>query len=71
MHGPLQATWLLNLAATHLHRVPKRFAYKNLSPLISGEAAHLWVEEGDEMQTLKVYCCDENKRIIMKGEVLF
>ena len=71
VHGPLQATWLLNLAAIHLDRVPKRFAYKNLSPLISGEAAHLWVEEGDEMQTLKVYCCDENKRIIMKGEVFF
>ena len=71
VHGPLQATWLLNLAAIHLDRVPKRFAYKNLSPLISGEAAHLWVEESDEMQILKVYCCDENKRIIMKGEVFF
>ena len=68
VHGPLQATWLLNLAASHLGEVPKRFIYKNLSPLISGETAYLWIAESKKMKSLIVYCCDENKKIIMRGE---
>lgn len=68
VHGPLQATWLLNLAASHLGEVPKRFIYKNLSPLTSGEAAYLWVAETKKMKHLTVYCSDANKKIIMRGE---
>ncbi len=68
VHGPLQATWLLNLAALHFGEVPKRFVYKNLSPLISGNAAHLWVAETEKMKSLIVYCCDKNEKIIMRGE---
>ena len=36
VHGPLQAIWMLNLAATMLGRNPARFRYRGLSPLICG-----------------------------------
>ena len=36
VHGPLQATWMLNLATTILGRLPVIFAYRGLSPLICG-----------------------------------
>lgn len=34
VHGPLQATLLLNLATERLGRLPRRFAYRGLAPLI-------------------------------------
>ena len=68
VHGPLQATWLLNLAASHLGEVPKRFVYKNIAPLISGEKAYLWLAENKKTKSLIVYCCNENKKIIMWGK---
>jgi 3-methylfumaryl-CoA hydratase len=37
VHGPLQATLLLNLAAVIGGRVPSRFAYRALAPLIGGK----------------------------------
>ncbi|WP_043752307.1 FAS1-like dehydratase domain-containing protein [Methylobacterium nodulans] len=37
VHGPLQASLLLNLAARLLGRVPARFRYRGLSPLIAGQ----------------------------------
>ncbi|MEM8855483.1 MAG: MaoC family dehydratase N-terminal domain-containing protein, partial [Pseudomonadota bacterium] len=33
VHGPLQATLILNLAASHLGRPPKRMAYRGKAPL--------------------------------------
>ncbi|WP_018261116.1 FAS1-like dehydratase domain-containing protein [Methylobacterium sp. WSM2598] len=36
VHGPLQASLLLNLAATLLGRVPGRFRYRGVAPLIAG-----------------------------------
>ena len=36
VHGPMQATLMLNLAAATLGRLPRRFAYRGLSPLICG-----------------------------------
>ena len=36
VHGPLQATILLNLAATLLGRPPRSFAYRATAPLIAG-----------------------------------
>jgi 3-methylfumaryl-CoA hydratase len=41
VHGPLQATLMLNRVATHLGRMPKRFAYRGQSPLISGPSFHV------------------------------
>jgi len=69
VHGPMQATWLLNAAASHLGKVPKRFMYRNFSPLIAGEEAHLWVEETPDKNELIVYCCNENRKITMQAEV--
>jgi 3-methylfumaryl-CoA hydratase len=37
VHGPMQATLMLNLAATKLGRVPQSFSYRGVSPLILGE----------------------------------
>lgn len=41
VHGPLQATLLLNCAATKLGQVPKRFEYRCLAPLTSGQTFHV------------------------------
>jgi len=38
VHGPMQATLMLNAAARALGRAPERFRYRGLSPLIAGEA---------------------------------
>ena len=37
VHGPLQATWMLNLATDILGRLPARFRYRGVSPLICGD----------------------------------
>lgn len=37
VHGPMQATLMLNIAAEVLGRLPRRFRYRGLSPLICGE----------------------------------
>lgn len=34
VHGPIQATLMLNLAATVLGRMPKSFSYRAMSPLV-------------------------------------
>ena len=36
VHGPLQATWMLNLATDMLGRLPARFRYRGIAPLICG-----------------------------------
>lgn len=41
VHGPLQATFLLNLAATLYGRTPKRFSYRGVGPVHSGEPIRL------------------------------
>lgn len=37
VHGPLQATLMVNLAASLLGRAPRTFSYRGVSPLILGE----------------------------------
>jgi len=36
VHGPIQATLLLNLAATEAGQTPQRFSYRGVSPAIAG-----------------------------------
>jgi 3-methylfumaryl-CoA hydratase len=36
VHGPLQATLMLNLAASRLGRLPRQFSYRGIEPLICG-----------------------------------
>jgi 3-methylfumaryl-CoA hydratase len=38
VHGPMQATLMLNLAAEKMKGMPKRFAYRGQKPLIAGES---------------------------------
>jgi 3-methylfumaryl-CoA hydratase len=38
VHGPMQATLMLNLAAEKMKRMPKRFTYRGQRPLIAGQA---------------------------------
>jgi 3-methylfumaryl-CoA hydratase len=45
VHGPLQATLLLNRAADVLGRLPRLFSYRGLSPLICGNPFHVVAEE--------------------------
>lgn len=52
VHGPLQASLLFNLAASHAGRVPARFSYRGQVPLIGGRAfraAVSWHEQGDTL----------------------
>ncbi len=37
VHGPLQAVFMLNLAAKHLGGTPRQFVYRCLAPLYAGE----------------------------------
>ena len=37
VHGPIQATLMLNLAASTLGHIPKSFSYRGVTPLILGE----------------------------------
>jgi 3-methylfumaryl-CoA hydratase len=41
VHGPLQSTLLLNLAAALRGEPPHRFRYRGLAPLFAGHAVHL------------------------------
>lgn len=50
VHGPLQALWMLNLAATLLGRNPSRFRYRGLSPLTCGIPVRVEAKtEGDSI----------------------
>jgi len=46
VHGPLQATWMLNLAARVLGACPSRFAYRGVSPLTCGQKIRVEAHEG-------------------------
>ncbi len=54
VHGPLQATWILNLATTLLGRLPSVFAYRGLSPLIVGRPARVEARRSDAGFDLRV-----------------
>lgn len=49
VHGPLQATLLLNLAAAESGAAPRRFDYRGLAPAIAGD--RLWVCAGDAKES--------------------
>jgi 3-methylfumaryl-CoA hydratase len=65
VHGPLQATYLLNFAASIAERNPRRFSFRALHPATGvtkihlkangrpGEAARLWIEDPTGRVTMK------------------
>lgn len=54
VHGPLQATLLLNLAADTLGTTPRRFSYRGQAPLICGGPARLEAVRGRAGVALRV-----------------
>jgi 3-methylfumaryl-CoA hydratase len=64
VHGPLQASILLNLAAQLGGKAPARFTYRGMTPLIAGQPAQAgavkaqdgiacWMEDGQGRVTMK------------------
>jgi 3-methylfumaryl-CoA hydratase len=58
VHGPLQATLLLNLAATLMGRVPRTFRYRATAPLIAGEGLHAIARVEGEGVVASVHAAD-------------
>lgn len=58
VHGPLQATWLLNLAAKIVGKPPRRFSFRGLAPVTAGSSISLF-HAGDK-NSGKVWCEAEN-----------
>jgi 3-methylfumaryl-CoA hydratase len=51
VHGPLQATLLLNLAAVQLGAPPRRFSYRGLTAAFAGKALSVCAgADGDETE---------------------
>lgn len=48
VHGPLQATLMLNLVVDRLGRLPMRFAYRGLAPLICDHPFRVTAEAGPD-----------------------
>ena len=58
VHGPMQATLLLNRATDILGKAPTRFSYRGLAPLICGRPFHLTAENESSHLSLKVLSAD-------------
>jgi len=69
IHGPLQATLMLNLAAASRRSVPRRFTYRGLTPLIAGRAFHVRLRHGE--QVLGCLTQMEDGPINMQGEAIW
>lgn len=54
VHGPLQAIWMLNLAAATFGSLPATFRYRGLSPLIAGQPVAIEAMEGPDGLALRV-----------------
>ena len=54
VHGPLQATWMLNLATKILGHLPRVFAYRGLSPLICGTPVRVEARQAETGLDLRV-----------------
>ncbi|MHC5656218.1 HTD2 family dehydratase [Stappia sp. ICDLI1TA098] len=68
VHGPLQSTWMQNLATDILGRLPASFAYRGLSPLTVGRPVTVEareVEGGLEMRVRR----DEDGVVTMQGMI--
>lgn len=51
VHGPIQATLLLNLAAAEAGTAPRRFTYRGLAPAIAGNDLLVCKGAGDDSET--------------------
>jgi 3-methylfumaryl-CoA hydratase len=70
VHGPLQATLLLNAAATVLSRTPRRFSYRNLAPLFADAPFHACAAQTAERQVeCRVEGTDGTTAMIATAEI--
>ena len=67
VHGPLQATLMLNRAAQELGRLPASFSYRGLSPLICGQTFFIDTSPG-ENGSLIVQSVAADGTVTMRGE---
>ena len=67
VHGPLQAILMLNLAARALGRIPARFRYRGLSPLIAGRSVAVEAFAG-EGGTLDLRVREDGGPVTMTGQ---
>lgn len=66
VQGPLQASFLLNLASEYLGRVPDRFVYRGQSPLIAGKPLRAAVKRQAD-GSLDCWTQDHEGRVNMKA----
>lgn len=60
VHGPMQAAWMQNLAASVFGALPARFEYRGLSPLIAGTAVRVEARtDGDGLEIRVRRLCDD------------
>lgn len=69
VQGPLQASFLLNLASCYLGREPSRFSYRGQSPLIAGTAFRAAVKMQADGR-LECWIQDKDGQINMKATAL-
>ncbi|MBP2839282.1 MaoC family dehydratase N-terminal domain-containing protein [Pseudomonas sp. PNP] len=67
VHGPLQASLLFNLAARHAQRIPARFAYRGLTPLISGQPFRMGVSWQAPNDSLQAWTQDAEGKLNMEA----
>ena len=58
VHGPLQATILLNLAASLLDRIPRTFTYRATAPLIAGPPMTALARREGDTVALSMHAAD-------------
>jgi 3-methylfumaryl-CoA hydratase len=66
LHGPLQATFLLNLAAVIAGRRPRRFAFRGVSPASGADKVDLNARMSGE-RTASLWVADATGRVTMTG----
>ncbi|MGE7965503.1 FAS1-like dehydratase domain-containing protein [Pseudomonas sp. NPDC089918] len=66
VHGPLQASLLFNLAARHAQKVPTRFGYRGMAPLISGQPFRMAVSRHQE-NNLRAWTQDAEGKLSMEA----
>ena len=69
VHGPLQATWLLNFAASIRGASPSRFSFRGLSTLFDDDAVRFHAkEDGDR---LKLWTAWDGGPVAMSAEAVW
>lgn len=69
IHGPLQATLMLNLATVHRQALPRRFRYRGINPAAGSQVLRIGLQEDDAQMQLAVL--SEAGVLTMQGEAVW